>query len=412
MQRWFICIGVGVLALLGTSAGEDPGARAQASAFVSLLADDSLRPVAERALASMGDDAIAALAIALADVQSPVRIRAAAMLGQLDGKSDAAKRALMASVDDRSAAVRVAVCQALLEIGESGDAVVGGLASALASPDEEVRRAAAAGLKKAGKDAKSAIPALVAALDDRDEEVRKQAAATLSGLGVAALTALDGGTRSDSRIQRASAVRALATLGEDAKPAVTRLTDLLKDDSDQVRVEAAIALGRIGQPAHAAATELLRVLNAESSRVELRQAALIALDQIAPRGWSTVDTLRGLWKHEDARMRAFAARELARREAEAATPDLMVGLNDMSHLVRTESALALARLAPGDEAVVGLLTAGVKDRLLLAPRVAAQALGEMGAPAAPAKAALQEAMLSEDDPELAQAAKDALQKIG
>ncbi|MHC4137222.1 MAG: HEAT repeat domain-containing protein [Planctomycetota bacterium] len=410
MQR-LICIGVGVLALLGTSAGEDPSARAQASAFVSLLADDSLRPVAERALASMGDEAIPALAAALADVQSPVRTQAAALLGRLGGKSDAAKRALSGSVDDRNATVRVAACQALLEIGESGDAVVGGLASALAAPDEEVRRAAAAGLQKAGKDAKSAIPALVAALDDRDDEVRKQAAATLSGLGVAALTALDDGTRSDSRIQRASAVRALASLGEDARPAVTRLTDLLKDDSDQVRVEAAIALGRIGQPAHAAAAELLRVLNAENTRVDLRQAALIALDKIAPRGWSTVDTLRGLWKHADARMRAFAARELGGRKADAAIPDLMVGLNDMSHLVRTEAALALARLAPGDEAVLGLLTAGVGNRLLLAPRVAAHALGEMGAQAGPAKVALQEAMLSED-PELAQAAKDALRKIG
>jgi len=397
--------------LLGTSAGEDPGARAQASAFVPLLADNSLRPVAERALTSMGDDAIPALAAALADVQSPVRTQAAALLGRLGAKSDAAKLALSRRVDDRNAKVRVAACQALLEIGESGDAVVGGLASALAAPDEDVRRAAAAGLSKAGKDAKSAIPALVAALDDRDEDVRTQAAATLSGLGVAALTALNDVTRSDSRIQRASAVRALASLGEDAKPAVTRLTDLLMDDSEQVRVEAAIALGRIGQPAHAAATELLRVLNAEMSRVALRQAALIALDKIAPRGWSTVDTLRGLWKHDDARMRAFAARELASRKAEAALPDLMLGLNDMSHLVRTEAALALARLAPGDEAVVGLLAAGVRDRLLLSPRVAANALGEMGAPAGPAKVALQEAMLSEE-PELAQAAKDALRKIG
>ncbi len=410
MQR-FICIGVGVLLLLGTSAGEDPNARAQASAFVSLLADDALRPAAERALESLGDDAIAALAAALADVSSPVRIRAAALLGRLGGKSDLAKQALHDGAEDRSAAVRVAACQALLEIGESGDAVVGGLASALAAPDENVRRAAAAGLSKAGKDAKSAIPALVAALDDRDEGVRKQAAATLSGLGVAALTALDTGTRSDSRIQRASAVRALASLGKDAQPAVTRLTDLLKDDSDEVRVEAANALGRIGQPAHAAAAELLRVLNAENSPVALRQAALIALDKIAPRGWSTVDTLRGLWKHDDARMRAFAARELGKRKADASMPDLLLGLNDMSHLVRTESALALARLAPGDETVVGLLAAGVRNRLLLNPRVAAAALGEMGPKAAPAKIALQEAMLS-DEPELAQAAKDALARIG
>lgn len=190
------------------------------------------------------------------------------------------------------------------------------------------------------------------------------------------------------------------------------IADLLKDDNDQVRVEAATALGRIGQPAHAAAAELLRVLNAGDSQVALRQAALIALDRIAPRGWSTVDTLRGLWKYDDARMRAFAARELGSRKAEKALPDLMVGLNDMSHLVRTEAALALARMAPGDEAVLALLTAGLQDRLLLAPRVAAQALGEMGASAAPAKAALQEAMLSEEDADLAQAAKDALGKIG
>ncbi|MBW2281247.1 MAG: HEAT repeat domain-containing protein [Deltaproteobacteria bacterium] len=411
MQRWSICIGVGVLALIGTSTAEDPGARAQAAAFVNLLADASLRPVAERALESMGDDAIPALAAALADVQSPVRTECAVLLGRLGAKSDAAKQALTGSVDERDAAVRVAACTALLEIGESGDAVVAGLASALASPSDAVRRAAAAGLKKAGKDSKSAIPALVAALDDRDDEVRKQASATLSSLGVVALAALDGGTRSDSRIQRASAVRALASLGADAHPAVTRLTDLLKDDSDMVRAEAAIALGRIGQPAHASAAELLRVLNAESSRVDLRQAALIALDKIAPRGWSTVDTLLGLWKHEDARMRAFAARELGSRKAEKALPDLVLGLNDMSHLVRTESALALAHMAPGDEVVLGLLTAAVRDRLLLAPREAARALGEMGAQAAPAKIALQEAMLSEE-PDLAQAAEDALQKIG
>ncbi|MHC4550944.1 MAG: HEAT repeat domain-containing protein [Planctomycetota bacterium] len=411
MQRWLSCIGVGVLALLGTSTGQDPGERAKAAGFVRLLQDSSLRPMAERSLRSMGAEAIPALADALADLNSPVRGRAAALLGEIGPESETALRALQKATRDRDAGVRVAVCTARLELGERGEAVIQGLATALSAKDEAVRRAAAAGLQKAGTDAQSAIPALIAALDDRAETVRLQAAAALSDMGVVAVQALGEGTRSDSRIQRTAAVRALARLGSDAKAAISPLIERLNDDSDGVRVEAAIALGNIGPPAGEAAVELLRLLNAPLSRPDLRAATLLALDEISPRGWNTVATLRGMWKSKEALVRAFAAEELGKRKAEAALPDLMLGLNDMSHLVRAEAARALVRIAPGSDEVLALLRSGLADRLLLAPREAARALGEMGAKAAPAKAALQEAMLSGDE-ELARAAQEALRKIG
>jgi HEAT repeat protein len=366
MRIWVSC-----LVLLGVALAEDPGARVKAAAFVSLLPDEALRPVAVRALEKLGADAVPALAAALQDAGFGARREAIALLAK--NGSDPAKDALRRAARDRDASVRVAACTALLDLGEPGEAVAPGLASALTSSDEQVRRAAAAGLSKAG---------------------------------IVVPDALERGTESASPIERAAAVTGLGATG--AKQSVPRLVELLSDDNENVRVAAAVALRSMGADAAPATARLKEILAAPETRADLRAAAFGALDAIRPDGWDGTAELMGMLGNADARSRAFAAAELGRRNIRAAAPDLVFGLNDMSHIVRDECALSLARVAPDAEETVVVLVAALEDRFLVSRVTAARALGETGAQSA--KPALEEAARTGDD-ELAAAAKAALEKI-
>ena len=403
---------LGVVVVCGLAFAQE-GGRAQAAAFIPLLGDPQLGPVAERSLARMGPTAIPALAAGLAEVSltDAERSACARLLGKIGTKSDAAKRALAKSMRDRTPAVRVAAALALLQMDDRSEAVITALASSLAAGNDQTRRAAAVGLSKAGKDAKSAIPALMRALGDQNPEVRRQAGAALSSMGVAAVDALGKGTTSDDPVQRASAALVLGDVGRDASGAVPPLTKLLDDDLDRVRIEAAAALGRIGPGASGATNKLRENLVAPRSSAELRAVSLRALDAIRPQGWDAVKELRKLWTSDDPQVRAFAASELGRRKVEDAMPDLVVGLNDMSHLVREQSALALARIDPKSDEVLMVLTAGLQDRFLLSRAAAARALGEMGGDAAPARALLEQAAADAEET-LATAASEALKRIG
>jgi HEAT repeat protein len=315
---------------------------------------------------------VPALAAAVADAGFPARGEAIALLAKAG--SDEAKEALRRAARDRDAAVRVAACVALLDMGESGEAVAPGLASALASPDEQTRLAAAAGLSKAG---------------------------------IVIVDALERGTRSESPIERASAVQGLGAMG--AKQAVPRLVELLSDRDVGVRVGAAGALRAMGADAAPATARLKEILADAKTRADLRSAAFLALDAIRPEGWDATAELMGMLAGADAESRAFAAAELGRRAVRAAAPDLVLGLNDMSHLVRNECALALARVAPDSEETIPVLVASLQDRFLVSPAAAARALGETGSKAA--KPALEEAARTGDEA-LAAAAQEALGKIG
>ena len=201
-------------------------------------------------------------------------------------------------------------------------------------------------------------------------------------------------------------------MGGRAKKAVPQLVGLLGDTSLQVRVGAANALGRIGKDAKDAARPLKDLLTGRAPHPDLRAAALTALDRIQPQGWDTIRALRVLWRSKQARVRAFAADSLGARgkDSKAALEDLILGLNDMSHFVRRASAIALARIAPESDEVLRVLRGALKDKFIAAPRVAAEALGEMGAHAKPAMDDLMEATRS-DNEDLRVAAHAAMARI-
>jgi len=400
------------LLILGSLvAAQDGGRRAQAMGFVRLLGDEKLASMAERSLLAMGDDATEALAFGLADLNSSVRVEAARVLGSID--SEASRKALLRAANDRAGRVRVAACLSLLRLNDTSDPVIAGLARGLADPDEATRRAASEGLSQAGRDAKSAIPALIGALGDRDEVVRRQAEQALAGMGVVTVDRLRAdGTASDDPVQRAAAVRTLGRLGADAKASVPNLVELLVGDaSDQVRIDAARALGKMGEAAEGAVPALRDLAEGRGTKTNLRVAALNALEAIGA-GGDEDELRRMLLESPQPMVRAYAARRLGATKATDAAADLMLGLNDVSHMVRAESAMALALAAPDSDETLLVLTAALDNRFLVAPREAARALGAMGAKASSAKDALQEAAVQAEDEELAAAAKEALDKIG
>jgi HEAT repeat protein len=374
--------------LAALAAGEDPGRRAQAMVFVQRLGDADLGVVAERSLIAMGEDAVPALGFAVRDLNSPVRAKAAQLLGSIGG--DGAKAELARAVGERDAAVRVAACRALVHLGDRSDRVVAGLAAGLSATDEGVRGTAAEGLREAGKEGRAAIPALMLALEDPSDAVREQARLALTQMGVVTVDALRDGANSDSAIVRTAAVQALGGIDPDAKAAVSGLVERLADDRDAVRVEAARALGAIGADARDAAAALRLVLEDEAASPALRIAAFHALESIGARDWDPVRALGELRRADDPRVRAFVADAYGARKVEAAVPVLMSGVNDMSHLVREASLRALGRIAPADEHVRAIFLAALDNRLLVSRAAAARTLKGMGDDAAFASDKLQE----------------------
>ncbi len=364
-----------VLLLAGAVFAQEADRRVQAASFARLLTDPDLGPVAEKALERMGTDAIPALIDTLSDVRSPARRPAARLLGKIGKDSKEARAALTRAADSRDALTSVAAAATLADLGDTSDKVVAGLARGLSHWDGQVRRDAAAGLKAAGKDAKSAAPQLLAALDDRDPRVRKHAAEALKGLGVAVVRR---GTESASPIQRAAAVETLGRMGG-ARENLKRLAELLQDDSDRVKRAAADALARAGKDARdnePVLKGLKQMLANRRAHPDLRQAAFQALDAIGPDGFDAVATLRVLMQDRKARVRAFAATALGSKgnDAAKAKTDLIVGLNDLSHLVRRASAFAVVKVAPEDADVKAMLQAGKDGKLLLHPDTAEAAL--------------------------------------
>jgi len=345
---WFTTLGLLTLAI--PAVAEDPGTRAKASAFARLLGDEALRPVAVEALTALGEDAVPGLAEVLADAQAPARPQIAALLAKLGAKSELARSALRAASLDRDPPTRVAVLRARIALGDDAGELVPGIVSAMVSPDEAVRQSAAEALKEAGKDAKSAIPVLMRALEDPDANVRRTAGEALTSMGVAAVDTLDAGMKSEDPVLRTAAVRAIGAMGQGGKGAVPSMIAVLKDAEEDpvLRRETARALGAVGPAASAAVEDLLALATAPDLDPGLRAESLTALEKIGPGDLDVATRLRALLRHENERLRAFAAAAIGAKgtAGKAAAADLLLNLNDLSHAVRNASALALARVAP------------------------------------------------------------------
>ena len=196
-------------------------------------------PVAQKTLQ---DSRIAeALASALADEDSFVRLRAARVLGRL--ALPRATESLAVALSDEEPDVREAAVDALRWLGDPR--AVSALIKALVDRAPSVRWKAASALAKTSDT--RAVQPLITALSDEEPNVREWAAEALGEIGdpraVHALTIRLADEEPTVRWRTASALGKL----RDAR-AINALVTTLDDEQPGVRRKAAEALGRIGEP--------------------------------------------------------------------------------------------------------------------------------------------------------------------
>jgi len=265
----------------------------------------------------------------------------------------------------------------------------------LRNPKPAVRAQAALALAELGSAAREAEPSIVAALKDKDPEVRYAAVLALMASGAESPAAVGGlalALQDPAWFVRYPATLALERLGPKAKSAVPALIDAMqpKDGVKDFRpircARAAVALAKI-----------------DPSAKEIQNAVPLILEKLLGYDGDGSDGARAVG--------ATALGDLG-AAAVSALPALVKRLKDEEGDVRVAAAVSLIKIAPEKHAEAALATvvAELKNPDLLIRVVAVDALGDLGPRARSASAALNGA-LRDPEPEVRQAAKDALQKI-
>lgn len=195
--------------------------------------------------------------------------------------------------------------------------------------------------------------------------------------------------------------------GPAAAALVPRLIEAMADESWDLQWAAADALNAVAGQAADAVPVLMEALGHPSLIV--RSAAGRALAQV---GAAALEPLRAVVReYADPRLpwAAYALENMG-PVAVPALPDLREGLRCAQPLVERACAFAVSRLA-GDASTVPVLVSALLDHDPQAPRrAAAEALGSLG-PSAKAAVRPLRKMLKDSDPEVVEAARQALGSI-
>lgn len=196
----------------------------------------------------------------------------------------------------------------------------------------------------------------------------------------------------------------------------------LHNSDPQIRLQAITALGHFGSDAAEAVPDLVRILT-EDGDEEARQQAALALAKLAPASAAAVPALaRALEDDAVPLVRMDAAIALLRLGplARAATPALIramqrranrTNLGKFSLTIQEMAIVALGRATAGTaDGVAALIEALRGARTASKRRLVARALAEIGTPARAAEPLLRP-LLSDDSPEVREAAKQALDQI-
>ncbi len=250
------------------------------------------------------------------------------------------------------------------------------LTQALKSDNIKIRTAAARCLQSLNAPPELIAPGLVALTADPNPEVRENVIEAIASLGESIVPRLNNALKRP--LTRKPAVQVAAKLGPKAAGAVTSLIEAATADP-ALRTDVQLALGAIG-PKAAPATEML-AKSLSSQQAGERESALYALRKIGP-------------------------------GAKAAASPLAEKMQADGSFDSYAAAWALARIAPGDEkigaAIVAKLEQGLKHADEQTRMECVTALGELGAAAESAKAALEHAAKEDSSPVVRAAAAAAL----
>lgn len=252
---------------------------------------------------------------------------------------------------------QILVMSGLLAAAEKG--TVDSLARDLKSSKSNVRAHAAADLARLGPEAAEAVPALIAALQDESAAVRHEALNAIDRIGPAARAAapalIDALKTKEAREPRfqTEIMNALGSLGHDSSDAVPVLSDYLAAEDERVSVGAAFALARILRADDDAMKSLVPVL-VKGLQSKHRQIQYQAVRGLSVVGQSAVPALAELvGNHDQDPHSAVAAASALRMLGPGASPALPA--------LREAMKSQLDEVVTNAADVVGMIGPGAKD---------------------------------------------------
>ncbi len=357
---------------------------------------------------------VPALVSRLSDPDPNLRAASAGRLGKLGGKAQGAVPALLEALKDTVPTDRgPQVCQAAsIALADIGEAALPALTAALESSDRRVYIGAASAIHDMGPRAKAAVPKLISLLEKQEPERRLAMIAGLQGIGPEACPAvplliqlLD----SDDFHTQYWACRALGAIGPAAKPAVPALCRLTKAGLPSVRRNAAAALGKIGPEIGSEGLQTL--IAALGDRFEpVRENAVIALGDLGGFAVPAVPVIRTALAQRKIAARVASARTWwkATGDPAAALPTLIEQLTSPEEA--EAAAAVLGEIGPPAKAAVPALIEQLKSQDQEPKVMVCQTLARIGSASQPALATLR-TLLQDEDPELRQAAEEAIRQI-
>ncbi len=402
-------------------------------------------------LAELGEAAVPGLCEALKD--DDACYWAAMAVAEIGEKASAAVPGLGKLLTHKDPEVRMQALVALAEIGPAAKPLAGQISSILDNDKEtSVRYAATYALGMIG-DAAAARESVSKALDSEDPFLKVASAWALLRLSEgrtpllrkAVKNVLDG-LESDNADVRVAAARALAdpavpqelilpafrvamqglqaTNPEKIMPIVEALASLGKkivpacirslEEKRPLRFYALLVLIRIGPDAADAVPALMATL--DDTEPPLRRESLFALGAVGAQAAKATDKIVSKLTDEDADVRSAACYALGKigPGAQAALPALAKLMDSEDEFLQIASVWASLKISPADaqlqvKAVPRLIKAltDVRDHVRVE---AAYTLGELGAVAQSATAALQKAQ-EDSNPAVREAASHALQQL-
>ncbi|MGZ3617139.1 MAG: HEAT repeat domain-containing protein, partial [Ktedonobacteraceae bacterium] len=377
-------------------------------------ADSKERILAVESLGRLGyasNEVVNALLKSLKDVDPRVRIQVAEGLGQLGFSSIELETALLKAQRDREPMVQMRAAESLERLGHRSEKVVTTLLKAL-----RIRA-----VKSLGEESGESEAVLLSALNHFDPRVRMQAAESLGQLGKStnkAMAALLGTLRDEDRGVRMQAAESLILLGY----SVSEITDLLKAlcDNDDVhlnlnlklnpqmtselnkmrqilgkeedellrklkyndprmRIHAAESLGQLGQASDEVVAALLNSTNDHNPTVRMR--VIESLGLLGDESEKVKASLNKALYASDHRVRVKAVESLRllgqmTNKVRATLLEVIQNLDYWS--ARSEAAILLGQIAPGDKPTVQALWRGLLDSNDKVRTSCAQALAQLG----------------------------------
>lgn len=346
-----------------------------------------LRPKILAALFSVGLPAVPHLVECLDADDLALRQDVAQLLGRFEAGAKEAIPSLRRALNDHDIAWRVIAAGALRRIGGEPEstAVLPVLAAGLKHDDHAVRRAATMALARITPLPPDLASDLTTVLNNGDPLTRLHAAAALARMpGRTDEAIVELVDALDSPFLRSSAIKALVDLGPTVQGAVPHLADRLEDANDGPTAgQFADALARIA--GERAVEPLLTACTRADSQA--RPAIVNALAQTGPTG---IPALIQLAADDQPETRLQAVQSLGsiandQKTAGAMETALRKALSDPVPAIRLEASIGLAdRGHAADPAVVAPIVAAAKDHTVAEHPRAVEALGHLGAAAAPA----------------------------